>query len=762
MSSRGSVPRRAVSTNLNRYDSSLNTGVSSDYLSTYLIKLAILHYRTEPRFRVSENISAQMDSLTINLHTPSHSRKSSYAGLTSSGSSVSMSGLNSNSMPLDKIKSSKSVLPKNIIEIINRRLVSLFTTSNSPYTPDEISRRIFARFYTSLNGRVAETIKKSRSPFELLMFFLKEASKELQAYYSQTGEMGSTDPSVYAPQFIQFLIDSLTEKGYGSSHASLISELKSFKSASSRGETLRPSMNPNASPKPSNHGSHGSISGALGIDTSVQPSFKLSDMAIAKYVGALFGYSQDHVQQLIKAMTSEATDTAAVAELKFFKDELEVNSRHPSYTRTDFSSESAFREWKIYELQAMDQQINHFIKGKSSLATVLPFQPIPGESISFTYTPPDPKSFYRLLIQKCLRYDAQGASDALILSKDSSDLLSKVGNAWRLSSTTRALILLHVSSEFYEQGIFSLDKLTREVFELAIHQITDNGKEDFDPESWPECDKSISYFTMKSLYTAIVNQIIMLLEGIFNAKRPEIKSLMQFLGQTLIPFAEFKAYPELDPTPDQIVAIKDMVINVAEDKYQELVSEIPRDHTFSYEHVLHVADVVISRAKLLQKRYPNPLFGKVNIARLAISTNFKAFSEDCNLMVQHIIATMQAQDKDFSLNEITSLYDKLVETRQIYSQVFNSPFSFDIEGRFEPFALKEIQTSSDLTATWVDASISRDTFLPPEGADNSYISSSVGDAFTSFNEIVKIVNDLNWQNQVHIATFYTVMMKVSI
>lgn len=751
------MPRRAVATHLSRSADAF-VDVSPDYLFSYLIKLAILHYRCEPRFRVSEILPQGNETSSSNSLISAHGRRGSFVGLSSRDSFI---GVPSGGLQLDNIKSSKSVLPKNIVEIISKRLPELIRSCHPLYTPDEISRRIFGRFYSSLVGQVADSIRKSRSPFELLMIFLKEASKELKTYYAQTGDVGSTDPSLYAPQFIQFLIDTLNDKGYSSSHANLLSELKSVKSASSRGETLKPSFQ-NGSSKPNGHSSHASISGSLVLDNFVKPSFELSDMTIAKHLTSLFGYSEAQVQQMIDSMKLEATEAAAVAELNFFRDELEINNRHPSYVRTDFSSESAFQDWKDHELYAIDQQLKHFIKIKPSLESVLPFQPIPGEAIMFIYTPPDPKSFYRVLLQLCLRRDAQWANDALLLSKDSSDLLSKVSQAWRLSSVTRAVIMLNVACGFYEQGIFTLDRLSSDVFVLARLLITDNDKEAFNPDAWPESDKAVSYVTMKSLYSTLVHKIIGLLAGIFNTKRPEIGIYIQFLGNYLVEFAEFDGYPELDLSPDEIAEIRETVIAIAEDKYQELVSEIPRDHTFSYEHVLHVADVVIQRARLLLKRYPSPLFGRVNVARLVIQTNFQAFSEDCSLMIQHIIATMYAQNQEFSLGEISSLYNKLCETREIYREFLNQDFSFDIESRFEPFALQQIQVSSEMAVTWVDPIISRDTFLPSKDAGNTYISTSVSDAFTSFNEIVKIINDLNWENQVHVATFYTVMMRVRI
>jgi hypothetical protein len=740
------VPRRAVSTNLSRFEAGLNTNVDKDALFSYVLKLAILYYRTEARFRASETPqNAQVP------HSPGHSRRSSYGGVLNSNS-ASMS-----SSSLDKMKNSKSKLPKNIVSMITSRLELQITRPNSKYSPDDLSKRIFGRFYTSFRGQAAETINVSRSPFELLMLFLKEANKELQIYYSTTNELNPNNPGVYAARFNQFLIDLLVEKGYSSSHASLISELEGFKTSFSKGETLAPSK-----PFSNGHNSRNSISGSLNIDSTIKPSFKLSDMGIATFLTSLFGFSPDYVQQMIKQLSTQATEQAAVAELKFFQEDLQINNRHPSYQRPDFSSESSFNVWRTAELAQIDHQIKFFVKFKSSLSSV-PASRSNGEGNFFT--PPDTKSFYHMLLKLCLRYDSHNDSN-LILSKDSSELLNKVGNAWRITHITRSLLLLNVSSDFYERGLFSMQKMSEEVFQLATHQITEYTKGEFNINEWPTCDKTLSYLTMRDIYTYTVNQIIGKLDAIFSTPPPKINPLIRFLGQSVLDYADFEGCPELSPTPEQFEEMVQKIKEVAEDKYQDLVSEIPRGHTFSYEHVLHVANVLLDRARLIQKRNKMPLFGKVDVAMIVISSNFRSFSEDSNLMVQYIIQTLQARDETLPLKSITELYNTLVETRYIYRQVItDKPFSFDIEARLEPLVMKQIEIASNVPSTWIENMVISDEFLlsstAREDENASRISSSVTDAFTSFNQTISTVRDLSWENQIHVALFYTQLMKVS-
>lgn len=762
MSTRRAVPRRAVSrpivkaTPAIRDEYSLNMRISSDYLQTYLVKLAILHYRTEPRFRTPENLSSDMASLSVK--TPVQSRRVSYtAGLTLTHSST----FSQSSNGLDHIQSSKSKLPKDVVDLLKARLEEVVFYKKHNYNLDELSKRIWGRFLSALNGPVtADAIKRSRSPLELLMFFLKEASMEIKSYNEKTQTPGPIDPSIYIPNFVKLLVDMLRTKGYGSTYASLINELESFKKASSKGQTLRPTNQHTG--VSGSHTFDASHSGLGGERNAVKPSYILSDMAIAKHIALLFGLSEDQMQRTIQTLKEDATEMAAVAELKYIRDELEINNRHPTYSRGDFSSESAYLAWKKVELVSINHHISHFLKNNSSLATVLPSQPAAGATPSYTYMPPDPKSFYRVLVEVCLKQEAKDQSD-LILSKDSLDLMQKVTQAWRLTNTTRGLIFLHVSASFYEQEKFSIEKLSTDAIDLAYVQITDNQREPINKENWADCDKDISYGFMKSLHTLMVDKMVLLLQGIFNKSRPNIKPYMNFLAQNADLYSEFEGYPELDPTPHQLMAIKEVVIGAAEDFYGELVSTLPQDHTLCAAHVVQLADELNKSSRTLKKRYPGKLLG-TKISNLALKSNYRAFADDSFALVKHLIS-MQTQNGLMTIKELAALYGALDEAREFHMLEVRQPFPFDLEGLIEPFVSAELQAAFDRPVTWVDPAIGEDSFLlrGEEGDKREiFYSSSVGDIFSSFNDAIALVNSLQWQNEIHVATFYTIAMKVSL
>lgn len=723
-----------------------------------------MYYRTEPRFRSNDSLSSDLNTLNINPTPIAQSRRTSYVGNLNS-SHTSAQGVQSN--VLDKIQNSKSKLPKDIVEILDKRLLKLMQTHNSPYTPDDVSRRIFLVFFNSLKSpTVATAIKQSRSSSDLLMFFLKDASKELRSYNEKTQSTGPTDPSYYLPNFIRFLVDLLRDKGYSTSHASLIKELESFKAASSKGQTLRATNRGNTIDS--------AATGQAGPEKKKQlPTFQLQDMAIAKHIAVLFGLSQEQIQRKIQSLKDDATEKTAVAELKFLRDELEIHNRHPIYSRSDFHSESTFMAWKTAELLSLNQQVNHFIQQNSSLATVLPYSPEAGKVPSYTYIPPDPRSFYRVLVELCLKQSVDSHSD-LILSKESSDLLLKVTNAWRISAITRGLIFLNVSAALYEKGIYSLEKLSNDVMVVTSHQLLDSKKDLSPPETWPESDKAIAYCTMRSLHEFMVDKIVLLLRGIYEKTRPEIKPYMSYMAENFDQFSSFEGYPELEPSPAQVTAIKEVVIGAAQDKYSELVAALQKNPTISYVHVVEIAHELNRLAELVKKRYPGKLMG-ISVAKLALKDNYQAFGQDCDALVQYLLNN-QTPQTEMSLGQIGELYATLCETRMLYMKHMRADFPFDIETRLEPYVSVQFQAAFDKPVAWVDGAIGNDSFqLPPlpDTPSNPYetsaaiprrttfFTSSVADMFSSINNALGLISNIQWDHPVHVAVFYTIAMKVS-
>lgn len=728
---RRSVPRRAVSSTRSiKANLQPNDDIQTEDLYPYLIKLAILYYRTEPRFWVPIQVP-QSDSSP----QKGHARR--------------MSSLpNSSHSELLEFSKSKASLPSKIPELLDEKLKEI-AYNKTFYSNDEFAKRIFLAFYAGFNETTKREISKSKRVEDLLMKFISTSEKEIGKAERQNFEIANSD--YYTCLFCQLLLQILKENKYYQSHANLITQLERYKSSLAQSSTLRPN---------STNGSryNGTIN-TPETPTFPTPSFQLSDMNYAYSLVDLFNTTDSRVQQSIDSYKNQTTIELAVSELKGIRDELQANNHHLTYQRSHFSSESAYHQWKAQELLAIDAIIEKFTSRHPSIAEVYSSQPIiSNNQVCYNFTPPDPKSYYKLLLQLCLQRDSKqwDSSSDLILSKKSQDLLNKVAYFWRISAITRSRILLYVTSSLYEKDVFTLDKMKTKVFPLIDRLELENGARDI----WTEYDRRFSFETMQKLHTKIIDQVIDRLDGIYDTKKPAIGPLLQFIGDYVVPNAEHEGYPSLDITPDQIAKAEEKIKEIADQKYYELVEEIPRDKNFSSTHICQLANNLISMAERLQKRYKHPLFNQIETPIVATKVTLESFAEDSKIMISYLLSN--STPDDFSLKDLMELYKSLKQVRDLYIQLFPTPFTFDIETKLDPFVFYNIQSSSEILVSWVEANVEKDTFSSPSEASDSLISSSVKDSFASFNSASKLVKDLGWTNEVQLAKYYTSTMKVSL
>lgn len=735
--SRRTIPRRAVSSAKTfTPEQFVNLNIKISELYPFIVKLAILNYRTEPRFWRPISQSQSEISSTSRGHT----RRAS--------SSTNLSGIST----LTELSNSKVTLPRNICELLDSKLKEI-AFNKREYANDEVARRIFLSFYASFNDETKREITKSRRVEDLLMKFISVSQKELK----KTVDSGTHVPNNgdhYIGLFCQLLVQILNSNGYSSSHGSLISLLERYKVSLSRNTTLRPNG-------PTNNGIGSDSNGPNNInDVPIfpAPSFDIKDISVAPILMSLFGKQETDLINSIHTLKAEATLETAVAEIRGAKDNLFKNNPSFTYQRSDFDSISAYESWKTNELQALDQMLDKFITKQPSLSRIPPSHPDQnGNQISYKLTPSDPRSYYRLLVDLCFKRDRYITKNTLILSMESQDLLTKAAAFWRISQTTRARIILFVSCMNYENNFFTLDNLCNEAFPLTEKM------ESSLMSDWTKYDKDFSYFTMQQLQNKIVEILIEKLSFIYDTPKPEINFLLQFIDNFITPNSDFDGYPPIEITPEQIQKAENQVQAIAEIKYIEEIDKVPRDQSFAYYHLTQVADVIISGAKLLQKRYKTPLFGNVNISRLATTITLNFFLEDAKPMISHIFKLQETDNQNLAFQDLMSLYIKMVEIRYLYQQLINNtPFPFDIESKFEPYVFQHVQSSADVLVQWVKLNFDKDNFEPLDAANGTLTSSSVLDVFSSFNGAVKFVTDIRWNNDIQLARFYTRIIKVSI
>ncbi|ANB13498.1 hypothetical protein AWJ20_1792 [Sugiyamaella lignohabitans] len=757
----------------------LSARITDSALYPYILRLAILTYRVQPRFLTGADLNplSRSRSPDSNLSVPGQLHKT-HSRSTSDGGSRLNNGsydLGQSSLSSARSPSFSQKLPKGVPKL----LVSKFKDMAQPgtLTDNPLLKRCYLVFYLDLSDPTTlRQIKETRQAEDLVMRFISCSAKELSKAgvpHSQLNSLIDKHCAAFVNLLIQTIKDSSSHSS--SSHQALIKQLESYESSlnSSRGEVLQPRITASANST--------NMLGGNEQRNTVAASFELDDMALAKDISSLLLISKSEIQRDIDRMKSEATEGLAIDELKSIQLALRGYDRHPVYQAIDFTSDSEYQRWKESEVEAIHKQIAIFENAaRFDASTPRKDASIPDPTKGLYFIPSDTKSFYRHLLKRCLERDftasgnerlANPESITILMSKSSIDILTKAANLWRIPSVTRAVILLDVSEEMLKEGLFTLANLD-EAFNLAKHVVESDKKGTlaWSPHTWPYCDKVHFVTVLSEFQKSIMHRIEEALRQIYDDSPPKIRPYLEALDKYILAYTALgqeqqkhgdpaSTFTGLEPSAKQIKRLKKTIIAAAEEKYGSLIDIIPRDHTLDPLHIVDLADKVIGTAKRLQKRYKSPLFGKISVPVISAEQHLTMFSLDSQSMFAHMMTIFNARQEEPSFEDMILLYKKMTEIRDLFVQVSELQFGFDIEGSFYPFVVKWAESSAQLAQTWVEPAIQSDKFLPVDEETGILNSISVVDIFQSFRSALDMVNGLRWRDEVQIAKILTILMK---
>lgn len=681
--------------------------VSEKGLFDQVLKVAVLSYRMEPRFR-------------------SHKRAS--RALSGDWSAAVAAG--SGQDPTPSFGDQK--LPKEAPKLLQTRLKKIALSQDTDIT-DPLVRRCFLAFYALLlDPDFSRRIKENRRAEDVVMFFISSSTKELT-------KSGTAPPDAkrmvnyFTATFVQFLITCLREGGFESSCVSLIRQLQSYES-----KLVSDSGN-------LGQGGGGGGPGSGLLAPTVRPTFDVSDAHLARSLGPYFLMSESLIQKGISEVRDKATEDEAASDLQMVIDQVR-NDRFPYYQREHFPSTEAYEDWKSRTLESAQLQLSTF-ESKNGAPN--------SEKRTFYYIPEDPRAHGRLLVKVCLAQDLKQKSDTLF-SKNSIALLTECFNLWQIPSITRAALVMDVCQE-----LLKTKELPLESFEDAVNFIAhvgrEQGKREWDTTMWPVCDRQVYALGLKEVLVFTVDLLAKCIKSIYEQKPPPMGPYLQILGECVFCSSEWDHVERLVDMDKMFTTLSATVKSVAEQKYDEFIDAIPRDHTLDPLHIIELADRIITAAERLQKRYKRPLLEHVAIGMIAAKTHLALFAVDSQSMFQHLMSHMTARHEEPSFEDMVSLYKKLCEIRDLYTQV-HGKFPFDLETAFVKYIRRHVESSATLATSWVDPAIEADQWEPLDESEGVMYSSSVADMFTSLGTALAVVSELKWDNPIHVAQFYTLLM----
>lgn len=709
----------------NQYD---NVEISSIYHA--VLKIILLEYINEARFRTPIKQTLAPEPGTSNRHSR-----------------------NSRSFGDSDVK-----LPSYLLPNLETRL-NLVAMKKMGREYDEMTRRSLLRLYSELlDPAVKAEISRINKPEYLVMKFVSSANKEVVKLGTIPHDEILNMVFKQAEIFVQILI-SLIQKDKNSD--AIIAKLREHK------ESLKPSVKQvnGPSPVPDNA-------------TYLKPTFRVTDMEkpMIELIQQLFSVDQIKLQQDVfkfKDLAQEKTLHKDIQQVSFY-----LGKDLGKFTAKSFASNEAYQQWKQRENSLCQAILSKYPIPAAMKLIEAP--PLPsGED--FYILPPSSltKVYYVNLIKLCLLNQVDinsqaSTDDKPMLGKQATTLLSTCARFWRIDFPTRAVAIYTAChlTDILKDSLYGDMKdvapinleLSQNMFHICKRIVEDFGKMDWedkamwslsDQEEWTK-NLSLSYnetfFGIKESLSMIFNKTV----------KPKFGPYLMFLGDYLESDSLFEGVKDTGLPKKWEKKLSKALLRFSELRYAELLSNLPRDDTLSIIHIFDISDSIVSDIKMLQKRYKLPLLGFLNVSRTVAAVLTGMFALDSKNILKHIDAYTKNRGEFLPYGDALEAYKSLSEIRFLFKQVSpkDSPFKFDLEKFFFPFLNAWVAESGEKIQGIINQAIEQDTFEPIDIEDDTKkFSSSVLDIFTLIKEYLKILGNLNWENEFQVAKIYTSILK---
>lgn len=407
------------------------------------------------------------------------------------------------------------------------------------------------------------------------------------------------------------------------------------------------------------------------------------------------------------------------------------------------------------------------------------------EDKTFTFVPADVRAYYRFILAQALTYDmndkdlepapseAVGTPPIKLLSKQSTELLNEICLRWRIPHVSRVILFLDVIREKFVDQEITLDTLDA-AFTFIKEPLPEKGKGSnsmtsvlFDRSKWILADTVLNQQILSALHVALLRDLYDVLQHCYEQKPPSVAPIIYVLE------THVHNDPGFSKTDDDLKGYRDQLYQGLQQKAHQmyrafLEKEVPNDqHVWEFLHVIELGKAVVNLAQKIQKRFrKNPEIMGVNPLTALVETILPLYAEDTRDIVKRILDLAKERNEEIPVEDGFQLYGELVEIRRIHSECLpNVAFAFHIEGLLADFVWRWISMTEATMIEWVDNAVKQDSFrvrtendeMPTEDQRHSV---SVIDTFSSFNQTIDRVVQLNWDDDLQYAKFMTLLAKV--
>ena len=775
---------------------------------SYTLRTAYLSYLLEPRARRKEHVAAQKR----------HVQRSA-------------TSINDLVKDFSLIRDSRSTkFPHGFMSELEKRItLVLYGKEKMKEYDDPSVKRTFAAFLNEFKKPdYRKSVEKDRRVEDLLLIFFSNATKVLQQGKSPEDDGWKLMVDRHVALFVRLISATLKDHDWSRERPELATRLQTL-------EAKLLVHDQDLSAETQRNGGAGGTT----IEVEVPRSYEIKDMALVQAVARIFDMSNGQVQGDIMDNKPTWTEEAALQDLKMYQTNLSLNTRK-TLTHNDFDLDEGYESWKKAEVHDLAQLVVSILQSSPELAKTsgnfLPqFQPntngsgsdsgysdmsrkmseqsqsdpgspyvvdqpvdmsflnlddkveeLPKDDQSYTYIPPDPRSFYRYILNLALTRDlrdqelqpteaTEETPSIKLLSKQSTELLNEIGIRWRVPQFSRLILLLDVVREKYINQEIPLDTVDA-AFEFVKRPLdTKKGNKSnqivqtslFDRSKWTIADYALNQQVLSSLHDAFLRELFETFIQCYESKPPSIGPVMYVLEHHIYDDPLFAKTPEdLDDFADRV---REALRQKARDMYGGMLSkELPGQlEQWEFFHVIQLGKSVIKLAEKIQKRWrKNPEAMGVNPFTILIEEVFPAYVADSRDIVKRIMEFAEKKGEPIPVSDGFDLYKELVSIRRVYSDTLpGTPFHFQIEDLLSDFVWRWIKLTDTNMSGWVENATKADQFgVRVEGEnqvpnDDERHSVSVIDIFRSFNESIEQIVSLDWDDDFQYAKFMTAISK---
>lgn len=730
-----------------------------------------------------------------------------------------------------RVKDTKSAkFPHGFMSPLEKRLQGvLMGTEKLPGFNDAAVKRTFAEAYTAFTeAGFRKRMDKERRVEDLVLIFYSNATKALQKGKAPDDDAWKLLVDRHVALFVRLISNTLKDHGNDKDRPELMSRLA----------TLEKKLLTNDQDLFIDKGDG---QGGSTIEVIAPLSVDVKDMAMVQTVAKIFGLRNSQVQSDIDASRKVWTEEAALTDLKAYQHCLDSNTRR-TLRSDDFDLDEGYQAWKRGEGPDLSQMIAEILQAKPELVKTStgsnkPLPPVrdpspsaaedqaysdlaksiasPVESNSFysfdqpvdmsglsledekpgrlfleestyTFIPPDPRSFYRSVLVHAMTFDqlhipqsAEGPVATAPLSRASMELMTELCIRWRIPQFTRLVLFLDVAAQKFLDQEIGLEELDT-AFEFVkdpppepkrAHTHTQNvqpvGLLSIDQSYWTVSDFANYRQILSSLHDALLRDLYDLLQNCYDKSPPSPGPVLTVLESHIL------NDPSFSQSPGEIESYRNQLTEGLRSKADEvyrgyLEKEVPQgQEEWQFYHVVQLGKAVVKLCERIQKRYrKNPEIMGVNPLTILVGKMFPSFEDDAHDLIQRILHVAKANNTEVDLQDGFDLYRELVEIRRIHhSALPERPFAFHIESLLADFVWRWIATTDEKMLGLVDEAIKQDQFQvrsdhPEHGAtDDERHSVSVIDMFRLFNQTADQIFKLEWDDDVQYAKFMTALSK---